>query len=91
MRFARNGRTVHLVREGAPAGGMINRAFCCAETGAAVGAIKLIVRHPDGDRVVFGTRALKFCKRCVHPNQLAVIDGLIAFVAWASQAGVGEA
>lgn len=73
MRYAHNGNTVHLVREGAPAGGMINRAFCCAETGHRVGVA----------RGVLGTRALKFCKRCTSPQQLAVIDGLIAFVMWA--------
>ena len=78
MRYGVNGRTVHLSR-GVFIGG-VPRAFCSAE-----------VRHYFGGgtytgangQPVYGTRTVKLCKRCIHPNCAAIADGVIAFVLWA--------
>lgn len=78
LRYGVNGRTVHLSRNVVIGG--VPRSFCNTE-----------VRHYFGGgtytgangQPVYGTRTVKFCKRCVHPNQAAVIDGIIAFVLWA--------
>lgn len=78
LRYGVNGRTVHLSRNVVIGG--VPVSFCNTE-----------VRHYFGGgtytgangQPVYGTRTVKFCKRCVHPNQAAVIDGIVAFVLWA--------
>lgn len=76
MRYAgRGGRTVHLTSRSCG-----TYAFCGADVGhgfsSASGSVDAICK-------------VKFCKKCVSPDALAIAFGLIAFVAWARSAFVG--
>lgn len=78
MRYGVNGRTVHLSR-GVFIGG-VPRAFCSAEVRHYFGGGTYTV---NGQRA-YGSHTVKLCKRCIHPNCAAIVDGVIAFVLWAS-------
>lgn len=77
MRYGVNGRTVHLSR-GVVIGG-VPRAFCNTEVRHYFGG----GTYTESGRRVYGSRTVKLCKRCVHPNCSSIADGIIAFVAWA--------
>lgn len=82
MRYGLKGRTIHLSRSDYAGRGIDGRrwSFCSVEVLHGVGTVTATY---DG-RAVYGSRAMKLCKRCMHPMSVAIADGLIAFVAWAS-------
>jgi hypothetical protein len=74
LRYARNGNTLH------HAAVCDNQSACSRDVGHYFGGTTAIVNG----RRVYGSRAMKLCKRCMPVSQVAIADGLIAFVAWAS-------
>lgn len=66
---ARGGRTVHLTSRSCG-----TYAFCGADVGHGFATIS---------GAVDSIRRVKFCKKCVNPDALAIAFGLIAFAAWA--------
>lgn len=78
MRYGVNGRTVHLSR-GVVIGG-VPVSFCNTEVRHFYGGGTYTV----AGRRAYGSRTVKLCKRCIHPNMAAIADGIIAFVLWAA-------